>query len=199
MTSIQKGFSLIELVVAIAILGVLMAAGVPGLSSWMQNSQVRATAESVLAAIQLARGEAVKQNIQTQFQVSNTGGIANWTIIPDSLTAPNTFPSANKVQTSSTNETGKKAAITVSTSQSYGDNCKNTIATDAMASSPGIVFNAFGRIADGGTPITRIDVTSAAAPANRMVILVSSAGRATLCKPNVEATSTLACPTTCPQ
>ncbi len=62
MLSTSRGFSLIEAMIAITIAGILLAAGVPSFQSWIQNSQVRATGESVLNGFQLARAEAASRN-----------------------------------------------------------------------------------------------------------------------------------------
>ena len=46
-----KGFSLIELVVAIAIMGVIMSLGLPALTTYSRNLKLRAAAESFMACL----------------------------------------------------------------------------------------------------------------------------------------------------
>ncbi len=72
MLSISRGFSLIEAMIAITIAGILLAAGVPSFQSWIQNSQVRATGESVLNGLQLARAEAASRNTLVTFTLTTT-------------------------------------------------------------------------------------------------------------------------------
>lgn len=72
----QSGFSLIELMVAIVIMGILMAAAIPSFSSWMQNSQIRTAAESVQNGLQLARTEAVNKNTPVSFTLTGN----NWSV-----------------------------------------------------------------------------------------------------------------------
>jgi len=63
------GFSVIELLVGMILLGVLMAIGIPGFTDYLRNARVRTTAESVLNGLQLARAEAVRRNTTARFQL----------------------------------------------------------------------------------------------------------------------------------
>lgn len=66
-----KGFTLVELAVALVILGILLALGLPGIATYSRNIKVRAAAESFLAGVQLARGEAVRGNVATEIILTN--------------------------------------------------------------------------------------------------------------------------------
>ena len=77
MTFPSKGFSLIELVVAIAIMGVLMSLGVPALTSYSRNIKLRAAAESFMSGLQLARGEAVRLNAGVELILTNSAPVAD--------------------------------------------------------------------------------------------------------------------------
>ncbi|RJX33334.1 MAG: prepilin-type N-terminal cleavage/methylation domain-containing protein [Oxalobacter sp.] len=65
---LSEGVTLIELVIAIAVLGILLAAGLPSFGNWIQNSRTRAQAESILRGLQLARQEAIRNNSPVEFQ-----------------------------------------------------------------------------------------------------------------------------------
>ena len=70
-----KGFSLIELVVAIAIMGVIMSLGLPALTTYSRNLKLRAAAESFMAGLQLARGEAVRLNSSVELILTNSAPV----------------------------------------------------------------------------------------------------------------------------
>lgn len=61
------GFSLVELLVTIVILALLILAAAPAMSNYVSNGQIRSTAESLQAAIALARNEAMKRNQPVSF------------------------------------------------------------------------------------------------------------------------------------
>lgn len=91
-----RGMTLIELVIGVAILGVLLAMAAPAFSDWMRNAKVRSTAESLQSGLQLARAEAVRRNSPVRFQLTTTidNGCAlsvngpNWVVNQTSSTTP---------------------------------------------------------------------------------------------------------------
>jgi type IV fimbrial biogenesis protein FimT len=56
-----RGFTIIEMMIAIAVLGVLTSVGVPSLSAFLKNSALRGTAYELMSSMTLARSEAVKR------------------------------------------------------------------------------------------------------------------------------------------
>ena len=66
------GFNLIEMLIGLAVLGILMMVGLPELNSWMQSTQVRNSAESIVSALQLSRTEALRRNLRVQFTLTDT-------------------------------------------------------------------------------------------------------------------------------
>ena len=57
-----RGFTLVELMVTVAIVAILMAVGAPQLRGFLQKQQVNADADSLSAAVHLARSEALKRS-----------------------------------------------------------------------------------------------------------------------------------------
>jgi type IV fimbrial biogenesis protein FimT len=70
------GVTLIELMFAVAIVGILVAAGFPEASRWIQNTKIRTASESISNGLQLARGEAVRRNTKVEFVLTSTVPIA---------------------------------------------------------------------------------------------------------------------------
>lgn len=108
---VQRGFTLIELMIVIVILAVLATLGIPSFMEMIQNTQVRTAAESILDGLQVARSEAVRRNAHTQFVLGPGTG---WTVTeinpPTSGVACGTI---STIQTRSGSEGSEKATVAV--------------------------------------------------------------------------------------
>lgn len=69
-----KGFSLVELMVAMVIMGILLAVGASSFSTWVGNMRVRSAAEAIQSGLQLARTEAVRRNDLIRFNLTSSTG-----------------------------------------------------------------------------------------------------------------------------
>lgn len=58
-----RGVTLVELMLVVALLGILTVVAVPGFHSLQQRTQMRTEATRLLAALNLARSEAVRRNL----------------------------------------------------------------------------------------------------------------------------------------
>ena len=176
--SSQKGVSLIELIIGIAIVGVLMAVGLPSYSAWIQNTKIRTATESMLNGMQLARAEAVRRNANVQLVFGTQTG---WTI-----SVPAT---SEQIQARSANEGSSNVTVTM---------------TPAAART--ITFNSLGRVvlpfnADGSAPIRQVDVSVptsvlAASAARELRMVIGAGGNLRMCDPDagVSASDPRKCP-----
>ena len=57
-----RGFSLVELLVAVSVVAILMAMAIPSFTTWIRNARVRAVAEALQSSIRLAQAEAQRRN-----------------------------------------------------------------------------------------------------------------------------------------
>jgi type IV fimbrial biogenesis protein FimT len=68
----QRGVTFIELAIGLAIVAVLLVLALPNFTVFIQNTRIRNAAEAALSAMQLARAEAVRRNVQVAFVITNT-------------------------------------------------------------------------------------------------------------------------------
>jgi type IV fimbrial biogenesis protein FimT len=59
----QPGFTLLELMVVLAIAGVLFAVGIPAMGNFVRNSRITSAANDVMAALHFTRSEAIKRRL----------------------------------------------------------------------------------------------------------------------------------------
>jgi len=69
----QKGFSLIEAMVTLAIAAIVLSVGVPSFQSYIQNSRQTAAINDLATALQLARSTAITRRVQVTVCKSNDG------------------------------------------------------------------------------------------------------------------------------
>jgi len=57
----QSGFTLLELMIVVAIAGLLLAVGVPAMGNFIRNSRITGAANDVMAGLHFTRSEAIKR------------------------------------------------------------------------------------------------------------------------------------------
>jgi type IV fimbrial biogenesis protein FimT len=67
-----RGFTLIELVVVMAVFAILVVLVAPNLAVWSQNARVRTTADTMQDALRQAQSEAINQNRVVEFVLTAT-------------------------------------------------------------------------------------------------------------------------------
>jgi type IV fimbrial biogenesis protein FimT len=68
----QRGFTLMEVIVGMAILAISLTLVVPNLSAWSVNSKIRTQADVLQNGLQYARAEAIRRNTTVRFQLTST-------------------------------------------------------------------------------------------------------------------------------
>ena len=80
--SSQKGFNITELMIVLAIVGVLTAIAAPNMADMVRVQRVRTAAFDIVAGLTLARSEALKRNVSVTMTPA-TGGWANGWVSTD--------------------------------------------------------------------------------------------------------------------
>ena len=184
-----RGFTLIELMVALAIGSLLVVLGLPSFNTFLRNSEIRSTTESLVNGLRVARTEAVRRNQLVTFTLVSGG--PGWRVDEVSVCP------ATSIQTYSKSEGGTNVKATPKNMDGS--------ASDAVS----VTFTGVGRIAP--TPTTtacaaattsnlqRLDVTSAiTAVANSRplhIVLPVDAGTqgVRVCDPALPSTDPRAC------
>lgn len=74
--NVNNGFTLVELMVAVAVLAIVLSLGVPSYRALIVNNRLTTQANALVASINLARSEAVKRGVQVRVAVSDESN--NW-------------------------------------------------------------------------------------------------------------------------
>jgi type IV fimbrial biogenesis protein FimT len=196
----QHGFSLIELMITLTVLGVLIGLGAPAFSEWLQSQRIRATAESVLNGMQVARGEAIRRNLPVQMVFEQLPG-STWTVCEASV------PNCSSTLLADPDPL-KVASVIQSRAQEEG----NTSGTQVAATPAGtnmVTFAPLGNVlnnnpVDGSARFTQVDVTNPpggacialGGPMRCLRIVITAAGGARMCDPtpSIVAPNPRACP-----
>lgn len=191
----RGGFSLVELMVTLTILGFALAASMPTIGSYLRNSQIRNAAESIASGLSKARSEAVQRNQTVTFSLVSTASgnpglldsscalsatSASWVVSLDNpagacnvavsdTTAPRIL--AKFAQ----GDGAAKVAVAVMT-----DGCAGAEAANQIG------FSGFGRVAVGGTPLHCIQITHTQAGDSRpLQVRIAAGGTVRTCDPAV--------------
>ena len=187
----QRGFTLVELVVTLAVLALILAVAAPTVGSWLGNARIRNVADTLQNGLQIARAEAVRRNQNMSFWLvslndpgvlSNdctlSGSSGSWVVSVNSpighcADPPSTISSPMLVTARAIGDAGGN--VTVAAVQS-----DNTAATT-------VTFDGFGRVTNTDS-IRQIDVTGTTTSVN-LRLVVSSAGLVRMCDPRVTAST----------
>lgn len=178
----NEGFTLIELMVAISVLGLLLLAVAPSVAASMQDTRARGIAENLLQGLNKARIEAVKRNRNVTFSLvdqvadgcalSSTSGA--WVVSVDSsLQGRCGQPASNESAPRIIQTFGPKDPL-------RGVVIKGQDSTAAPAIA-GTTFNGYGQLQSATGALVRIDIAHTGPSARLFRIEVSPAGGVRLC------------------
>lgn len=168
------GFSLVELMIIVAVIGILTALAVPNFTAWIQNAKTRTVAETLQNGIRLAQGEAVKSSRNVRFLLTDAATLA--------IGATESTTGRKWVVETMALANAKKPELFV-----QGASLPDMGNVIIKASSAGIQFNSFGRLVDPSNSVLYTVTNSRSTPTNplrRLNVTVSIAGAIRMCDPD---------------
>lgn len=176
-----SGFTLVELMITLTLLGILLALAVPSFSAFIRDSQIRTAASAIENGLQLARAEAVRRNDEVQFNLLGTlneaavAGGTDWSVVASDPATPTVFDQPVQIRRESSASTAARvgvAAAISATAAAAGAGLPNTI-----------TFTGLGRIS-AATTTRQIDITGADG-SRRLSLQLAPGGEIRLCDPEV--------------
>ena len=163
----QSGFSLIELLIGIVVLGVLVTLTLPMFREWMASTQIRNASDALLNGAQLARTEALRRNKNVEFRLGNNSDWEVWQAAP-----------ALQIQVRGSQEGQTNAAVVIPTPGG----------TSKVTFSPlgGVVANL-----DATATLQWIDIMPAASmpsSVRQLRVLIPASGGVRMCDPDPSST-----------
>lgn len=76
----QRGFTLVELMVTIAVIAVVLAIGVPGIAQLKRNNEITTATKGLSAALNFARAEAVRRGDDVMINPRSGDWAKGWTV-----------------------------------------------------------------------------------------------------------------------
>jgi type IV fimbrial biogenesis protein FimT len=76
--SAQRGVTLMEVMIVLAIVALLLAIGVPAFREFVARNRLDGAAQDLLASLQFARSEATRRGVQVTLRLAGTAGSRNW-------------------------------------------------------------------------------------------------------------------------
>ncbi len=171
-----NGFSLIELMIVVAIVTIMILLALPGFSTALQNSQTRAAADSLQNGLRFAQGEAIRLNRFTTFAIS---GNAGWQVNYVTASANDPLIAAN----------------VANPLQQQANTFGNVTVTASSAATAVVRFDPLGRVSGAATAAgpfnalnlgtTTYAVTNSLTGTRRLNVVVSQSGKVRMCDPDV--------------
>lgn len=166
-----RGFTLIELMIAVALFAILVLLALPTYTSFMANTQIRNAAENSLSGVRLAQASAIKSNRLAKFVLGTTG----WAVY-------------------AWDEDSADFAVEPVQSYQFAEGASQTTVTPPSGK---VTFDGLGRVFPDAASLTRVDITNShiANPRDLSIVISLVGGNIKLCDPAVvDTTDPRLCP-----
>jgi len=163
----QKGFTIIELMLTMLVLVIVLSIGIPSFSTWIKDSRMDTGTREVASALKLARSEAASRQTIINVRAGTSGNPGNW---------------ANGVHIyTDVDVTGNTPYVAADTLIKDIDSVKDNITIASDDPNNIISFNSSGLLNEGGFGIQRtIRICQSTGEAAGNTVVVNSTGRTSI-------------------
>ena len=171
----SDGFSLVELLIVVAILAIIAGFGIPAFKTWIADAKTRTVAEALQNGLRLAQTEAIRRGVQVQFVL--TDGAPNTTATSASTTGKNWVA-----------QSMLRATPGVVDAFIQGANLNAVSSTSLVsASNATVTFNSLGRVV---SPASAVTYTLSNTDGTRHLnVTINLAGKIRMCDPDKNLTN----------
>lgn len=186
-----RGFTLIELMIAVVIFAFLILLAGPMYADFIANSRIRNAGEALLNGVKQTQAEAIRRNTPAWFVLDPAVGYKVYAINPqDGLTDDDSDANHRSPVTPFVFAEQGAANVTVT-----GAGGLTSVTFDGLGR---IISNSFQQPSNGTASLTRIDITSTAVsnprPLRVVVQALGGSGGTKLCDPAMASTDPAGCP-----
>jgi type IV fimbrial biogenesis protein FimT len=160
-----QGFTLIEMIIVIAIIALATTLGIPSYRTWVQNTQIYNAAESVQNGLQRTRAEAVGRNTNVAFILKGTS--PTW----DSAWESKVINPATVIDSKSANEGSKNIS-----SNGRAIDPATGLVTNLAHTATTVTFNNLGQIVTSASSLAQIDFNSSLAGSRSLRVTIGANG-----------------------
>jgi len=177
-----RGFSLVEILIAMTILALLLLLALPNMSEYLRNASVRTAAEIISNGVQLARSEAIRRNTPVEFA-----------LVSADPTVANVSAAANTAGPHWIVRTFQPTAVYTAPDFIQGGGAYSTRAALIAADSANFSFGSLGRTDLGGNNTIRVTYPSGGTcvadggSVRCLNVVVQIGGQVRMCDPAVTA------------
>ncbi len=180
----DAGFTLIELMVTLAVAAILLLVAAPSFVTFKRNSELTSATNSLVGAISAARGEALKRGLSAVVIPANGNDWSTgWTVFIDSNNNQVLDPTETV-----TLQQGPLAGYFTASGQSTG----LASLTYVMFDSSGYSKTANATFQSATLTVARNDLTGSDLLSQTRIIVIAKSGRVRACSPSTDTSCTAA-------
>lgn len=211
----NKGFTLIEIMVVITIIGLFAAVALPAMSEMMAGSKTRSLADSIASGLNKARSEALARNVPMRFQLvdtmDNTCAYSTaspfWAVtqtnqvdqgLVEGHCGDSAFNPPDQPDPCSplVNYHGTAGACATDAFIAYKSGTMNAEGVTVTADASIVTFGPIGQVLDnidGAVKLTTIEIRPTTGSGKLWHVNISTAGSIKVCDPDVSASTSNGC------